>query len=125
MNSPEAAISYRQRRELSTNYIEIVSHGLTAKLILRRASPLLAVRVFRPLPHLGMSAGQQERTGVANLRLDQAQVAGRIKQTRIPAFPVGQQLFHFIAQVHERNVTEQMIAGNDRDLVFGAALLLQ
>jgi len=70
------------------------------------------MRIFRALPNLGVTACQQQRTRITNLGPNQPEVARRIEQTRIPAFPVWQQQFDLIAKTHARNVTEQQAPDN-------------
>ena len=71
------------------------------------------MRVFGALPNLLVTARQKQRPGITYLRLDQAKIAGCIKQAGIPAFPVGQQLFDLLAKTHARNVTERYRRDND------------
>ena len=71
------------------------------------------MRIFRLLPHFGMSARQEQRIRVANFGLDQAQIVGCIEQAGIPAFPVWQQYFDLFSQIHCCNVYELNVADND------------
>jgi len=70
------------------------------------------------LPDLRMPTGQQQGVWVAYLRFDQPQVAGGIEKTRIPALPVGQQLFDLVTEIHRPNVYEPVVRYND---VFGGS----
>ncbi len=65
------------------------------------------MRVFRTLPDFRVSVRQQQGIWIADFGYDYAQVAGRVKKTRIPAFPIGQQGFDLVAKSHGRNVTER------------------
>ena len=53
---------------------------------------------------------------VADPRLDQAEIAGRIEQAGIPTLPIRQQGFDFLAKAHGRNVTERPGQDNDGGL---------
>lgn len=71
------------------------------------AAPIFAVSVLGALPDFRVPARQQQRIGVADFRNDDSQIAGRIKETWIPALPIGQQGFDLVAKGHDRNVTER------------------
>ena len=81
------------------------------------------MRVFRALTNLLMPSGQQQGTGIADPRLDQAQVAGRIEETGIPAFPVRQQFLYLIPKTHGSTVAEPAPRDNDALPVFRATRL--
>ncbi len=98
---------------------------------LRLSSPLLTVRILGTLTYLRMARGQQQGIRVADLRFDQAQVAGRVKKTRIPALPVGQQFFDLVTECHGSNVYEpqggynDVAAGKRTSVGIGGRLLLE
>ena len=69
-----------------------------ARSVLCFAAPLLTVRVFCALSYFCVSAGKQQGMRIADLGLDNAEVAGRVEEAGIPALPVGQQLFNLVAK---------------------------
>ena len=111
-SSPPAVVGGGQRRELRAYGVEIVGH----RSILGLTAPFFAMCFFGSLANLVMAAREQQRTGVANLGLDDAEVAGCVEQARIPPFPVRQQGFDFFAKAHGRNVTERPGQDNDGGL---------
>ena len=78
------------------------------------------MRVLGSLTDLLVPAGQQQRTGIADLCLDQAQIAGRIEEAGIPAFPVRQQFLYLIPKTHGPTVAEPAPRDNDALPVFRA-----
>ena len=78
------------------------------------------MRVFGPLPYLLVSPGQQQGAGVTDLRLDETEIAGRIEETGIPAFPVRQQFLYLVPKTHEPTVAEPAPRDNDALPVFRA-----
>ena len=89
------------------------------------------VRILGTLTYLRMARGQQQGIRVADFRFDQAQVAGRVKKTRIPALPVGQQFFDLVTECHGSNVYEprggynDVAAGKRAAIDIGGGLLFQ
>ena len=65
-----------------------------------------------------MPAVEIEGIRVAHFGSDNAEVAGGVKQARIPALPVREQFFNFVAKAHCRNVTERQRQDNDAVLVL-------
>ena len=82
-------------------------------LFLRVAAPFFAVSILCSLPNFGMSVRQEQRIRVANVGPDQAEVAGRIEQAGIPAFPIWQHDLNLFAQIHWLNVYEPDGQNND------------
>jgi len=76
------------------------------------------MRVFRALPDFRMAARQEQGIGIADLGLDDAEIAGSVEQAGVPAFPVGQLGLDFVAKSHERNVTERSWQDNGNALVL-------
>lgn len=79
------------------------------------------MRVFGSLPDLMVSPGQQQGIGITDLCLDEAEIACRIEETGIPAFPVRQQFLDLIAKTHGSTVAEAAPRDNDVDLNSSAA----
>ena len=77
-------------------------------------------RILGALPHLRMAPGEKQAVGIADFRLDQAEIACSIKKARIPPFPVRQQLFNLFAQIHHENVTERVKRHNDQVPCYGS-----
>jgi len=65
------------------------------------------------LPDFLVATRQEQRIGIANLGLDEAEVARSIEQTGLPAFPVRQSCLDFVPKSHGRNVTER--PGHDNE----------
>jgi len=80
-------------------------------------APFLTMGIGSFLAHLGMSRGKQQCVRVTNLRFNQPQVAGGIKQAWIPALPLGQKIFDLFAEIHRTNVYE--VGGRDNDPARG------
>ena len=72
------------------------------------------------LPDFLVATRQEQRIGIANLGLDEAEVARSIEQTGIPAFPVRQQFLDLIAKTHGPTVAEPAPRDNDVDPDFRA-----
>jgi len=73
------------------------------------------MRIFGSLTNLLVTPGQQQGAGIADLGLDQAEIAGCIEQAGIPAFPVRQQFFDLIPKAHGPTVAEPAPRDNDVD----------
>ena len=78
------------------------------------------MRILGSLPDLLVPSGQQQGSGIADMGLDQAKIAGCIEQAGIPAFPVRQQFFDLIAKTHGPTVAEPAPRDNDVDPDFRA-----